>query len=233
MRKFNIKFDIKKVIASVLLGTIVLGSTITYGMNRIAKPSMEDISEKLIRFHVIANSDSEGDQAVKLKVRDEVLRYISPRLKEAKSINESREIIKNEDENLIKIAKKTLIENGYDYKLESTLSKEYFPVKTYGNITLPQGKYEAYRIIIGEGQGHNWWCVMFPPLCFVDVSKGQISYNETEKEMKEVLTEKEYNMVDNTKKNVDKNSKIVDNSEDNNIVLKSKAAETIKKILNK
>ncbi|MGG7165201.1 stage II sporulation protein R [Clostridium ihumii] len=223
----------KKVIASVLLGTIVLGSTITYGMNRIAKPSMEDISEKLIRFHVIANSDSEGDQAVKLKVRDEVLRYISPRLKEAKSINESREIIKNEDENLIKIAKKTLIENGYDYKLESTLSKEYFPVKTYGNITLPQGKYEAYRIIIGEGQGHNWWCVMFPPLCFVDVSKGQISYNETEKEMKEVLTEKEYNMVDNTKKNVDKNSKIVDNSEDNNIVLKSKAAETIKKILNK
>lgn len=233
MRKFNIKFDIKKVIASVLLGTIVLGSTITYGMNRIAKPSMEDISEKLIRFHVIANSDSEGDQAVKLKVRDEVLRYISPRLKEAKSIDESREIIKNEDENLIKIAKKTLIENGYDYKLESTLSKEYFPVKTYGNITLPQGKYEAYRIIIGEGQGHNWWCVMFPPLCFVDVSKGQISYNETEKEMKEVLTEKEYNMVDNTKKNVDKNSKIVDNSEDNNIVIKSKAAETIKKILNK
>ena len=233
MRKFNIKFDIKKVIASILLGTIVLGSTITYGMNRIAKPSMEDISEKLIRFHVIANSDSEGDQAVKLKVRDEVLRYISPRLKEAKSIDESREIIKNEDENLIKIAKKTLIENGYDYKLESTLSKEYFPVKTYGNITLPQGKYEAYRIIIGEGQGHNWWCVMFPPLCFVDVSKGQISYNETEKEMKEVLTEKEYNMVDNTKKNVDKNSKIVDNSEDNNIVIKSKAAETIKKILNK
>ena len=233
MRKFNIKFDIKKVIASILLGTIVLGSTITYGMNRIAKPSMEDISEKLIRFHVIANSDSEGDQAVKLKVRDEVLRYISPRLKGAKSIDESREIIKNEDENLIKIAKKTLIENGYDYKLESTLSKEYFPVKTYGNITLPQGKYEAYRIIIGEGQGHNWWCVMFPPLCFVDVSKGQISYNETEKEMKEVLTEKEYNMVDNTKKNVDKNSKIVDNSEDNNIVIKSKAAETIKKILNK
>lgn len=233
MRKFNIKFDIKKVIASVLLGTIVLGSTITYGMNRIAKPSMEDISEKLIRFHVIANSDSEGDQAVKLKVRDEVLRYISPRLKGAKSIDESREIIKNEDENLIKIAKKTLIENGYDYKLESTLSKEYFPVKTYGNITLPQGKYEAYRIIIGEGQGHNWWCVMFPPLCFVDVSKGQISYNETEKEMKEVLTEKEYNMVDNTKKSVDKNSKIVDNSEDNNIVIKSKAAETIKKILNK
>ena len=233
MRKFNIKFDIKKVIASVLLGTIVLGSTITYGMNRIAKPSMEDISEKLIRFHVIANSDSEDDQAVKLKVRDEVLKYISPRLKEAKSIDESREIIKNEDENLIKIAKKTLIENGYDYKLESTLSKEYFPVKTYGNITLPQGKYEAYRIIIGEGQGHNWWCVMFPPLCFVDVSKGQISYNETEKEMKEVLTEKEYNMVDNTKKNVDKNSKIVDNSEDNNIVIKSKAAETIKKILNK
>lgn len=233
MRKFNIKFDIKKVIASILLGTIVLGSTITYGMNRIAKPSMEDISEKLIRFHVIANSDSEGDQAVKLKVRDEVLRYISPRLKGAKSIDESREIIKNEDENLIKIAKKTLIENGYDYKLESTLSKEYFPVKTYGNITLPQGKYEAYRIIIGEGQGHNWWCVMFPPLCFVDVSKGQISYNETEKEMKEVLTEKEYNMVDNTKKSVDKNSKIVDNSEDNNIVIKSKAAETIKKILNK
>jgi len=162
--------------------------------------TVEEIAEKLIRFHVIANSDGEEDQALKLKVRDEVLKYIQPKLKDSESIEISREILKKENENIINLAKEVIEENGYDYSVESTLSREYFPVKTYGNITLPQGEYEAYRIIIGSGEGKNWWCVMFPPICFVDITKGEVAYEETENEMKQVLNEKEFEMVNNNSK---------------------------------
>lgn len=239
-----------------------------------ANPSVEEISEKLIRFHVIANSDREEDQALKLKVRDEVLTYIQPMLKDSESIEMSREILARENDRIIQIAKEVIAANGYDYSVESTLSREYFPIKTYGNITLPQGEYEAYRIIIGTGEGQNWWCVMFPPICFVDVTKGAVAYEETEEEMKEVLDEEEYKMVNNgadekAKKNTNsifkfekdssksltnkttnnsnnnivkkgntntgkqdaKNTEkpaLVDNTEDNNIVIKFKLGELMK-----
>ncbi len=195
--------------------TIGTASAQTLKVKEETNLTVEEISEKLIRFHVIANSDEEKDQALKLKVRDEVLKYIQPLLKESKDIDNSREILKKENGNILKIAKAVIEENGYSYEVDSTLSREYFPVKTYGNITLPQGEYEAYRILIGSGEGKNWWCVMFPPICFVDVTKGAVAYEETEKEMKEVLNDEEYNMVNNkaseeSEKN--KDNKTVDNS---------------------
>lgn len=246
--------------------------TLQINEEEVVDSTIEDISEKLIRFHVIANSDEEKDQALKLKVRDEVLKYIQPMLKDSKDIDNSREILKRENENILNIARTVIEANGYSYKVDSTLSREYFPVKTYGNITLPQGEYEAYRILIGSGEGKNWWCVMFPPICFVDVTKGAVAYEETEKEMKEVLSDDEYKMVDNkvseqkknatvskesnkstakkssnstAKKNTaekEKNNlnktlslekeKIVDNTEDNNIVIKFKIGEILKDIIN-
>ncbi len=203
--------------------------------------TVEEIAEKLIRFHVIANSDGEADQSLKLKVRDEVLKYIQPILKESESVEQSRKILNEKNHEILKIAEKVIKDNGYDYKVESTLSNEYFPVKTYGNITLPQGQYEAYRIIIGNGEGQNWWCVMFPPICFVDITKGEVAYEETEKEMKSVLNEEEFNMVDNTNKEKENNKKankkdnkdvkIVDNTEDDNVVVKFKVAEIFKDLL--
>lgn len=203
--------------------------------------TVEEIAEKLIRFHVIANSDGEADQSLKLKVRDEVLKYIQPILKESESVEQSRKILNEKNHEILKIAEKVIKDNGYDYKVESTLSNEYFPVKTYGNITLPQGQYEAYRIIIGNGEGQNWWCVMFPPICFVDITKGEVAYEETEKEMKSVLNEEEFNMVDNTNKEKENNKKankkdnkdvkIVDNTEDDNVVVKFKVAEIFKGLL--
>lgn len=157
----------------------------------------EDIASKIIRFHVIANSDSKNDQALKLKVRDKVLEYMQPKLKKSKSIDESRKIIQQNNEEIIAIANRVIKENGYNYSVRSTLSNENFPIKTYGNITLPQGRYEAYRIIIGNGEGQNWWCVMFPPVCFVDITKGEVSYKQTEAEMKRVLSPEEYKIVNN------------------------------------
>lgn len=166
----------------------------TYGNELV-----EEINTKLIRFHVIANSDSDEDQKLKLKVRDEIIKYIAPKLKNSKDIEESRTILKDNNDKIIEIAKNCIKQNGYDYNVTTSLSRENFPDKTYGNITLPQGNYEAYRVLIGKANGQNWWCVMFPPLCFVDITKGQVAYNETEKQMKEVLTEDEYEKIDNTK----------------------------------
>jgi len=184
--------------AIIIIFCLALNSSSASG-----KASQSDVAGKLIRFHVIANSDDKIDQNLKLKVRDSVLKYVTPKLMNCKSIEQSRMIINNEDKNIKKIAENVIKENGFKYSVATDLSQEYFPVKTYGNITLPQGKYEAYRIIIGTGTGQNWWCVMFPPLCFVDITKGNVSYEKTEKEMKTVLSDDEYKMVDNTVNNKD------------------------------
>lgn len=160
---------------------------------------LESISSKIIRFHVIANSDSDKDQNLKLKVKDAVIKYLFPKLNNSKNIAQSREILKENDANIKNIALKVIHDNGYSYSVSSTLSHENFPVKSYGNITLPEGNYEAYRIIIGSGQGRNWWCVMFPPLCFIDVTKGNVSENETKSSMEKVLSKDEYNYIDNSK----------------------------------
>jgi stage II sporulation protein R len=202
--------------------------------------SIEDISGKLIRFHVIANSDNEEDQNLKLKVRDKVLEYVQPLLRDSKNIEESREILNKENKKILDIAREVIKENGYNYSVESTLDKENFPVKTYGNITLPQGEYEAYRIIIGTGEGQNWWCVMFPPICFVDITKGEVAYEETEEEMKKVLDDDEFNMVDNTNsENISSekieeikevNDVLADNTEDDNVVIKFKIEDILKNL---
>lgn len=203
----------KKFVLLLLIITMTL-----FGFQNVkANESLqEDVSNKLIRFHVIANSDNEKDQKLKLKVKDNVIRYIQPKLKQCKSIEESRKVLLQNNKNIIQLAKDTIKSEGYEYKVKSTLSRENFPIKTYGNITLPAGNYQAYRIVIGEGKGRNWWCVMFPPLCFIDVTKGEVSYKDTEKQMKRVLSNKEYKFVDNTHKD--------------KVVLKFKVAEIIKSL---
>ena len=138
----------------------------------------EDIANEIIRFHVIANSNTDEDQALKLKVRDEVIEFVSNSLKGSKNLDESRQFIIDNKSNIEDIAKSVIIENGYSYNVTSTLSRENFPDKIYGDVVFPQGEYEAYRILIGEAKGENWWCVMFPPLCFVDGTKEAIDSTE-------------------------------------------------------
>ena len=181
----------------------------------------ESIKDEIIRFHVIANSDNKKDQDLKLKVRNEVIKFIEPLLNKSKSIEESRKIIKSNNEKIIKIAKKVVKENGYNYEVKGNLSKENFPEKEYGNIVFPQGEYEAYRILIGKASGQNWWCVMFPPLCFVDVTKGEVAYNETEKRMNEVLDSEE---LDNNKEK----KKVSNNKDKEDYNIKFKFLEVLK-----
>lgn len=212
-----------KFIVIMLFLIFVLGSVLGISYMK-AGASQKTISDKIIRFHVIANSDTTEDQALKLKVRDEILNYISPKLKDSKDIQESRKILEENNEVLKEIARKVIKENGYKYEVVTMLSHENFPVKSYANITLPQGSYEAYRIIIGSGEGHNWWCVMFPPLCFTDITKGEIAYKETEKEMKQVLTPEEYKLVNNSETNT---------IDDEKMVVKFKVAEVTKELYKK
>lgn len=180
---------------SVLLITMIIMSTIyIFGeVNKVERVS-SNYKDKLIRFHVLANSDSDEDQALKLKVRDEVIKYLQPMLKKSNSIEESEKIILSHKKNLEKISKNIIEENGYTYEVKVNLEYTNFPAKQYSNIVLPAGEYKALRIIIGEGQGRNWWCVMFPPLCFVDENNGVID-KETDEKLKKVLTDEEYKLI--------------------------------------
>ena len=133
-----------------------------------------------------------------------MISYLQPKLENSNSIEESEKIIKNEYKTLENISKKVISKNGYNYTVKVGLEYSNFPAKQYSSVVLPAGKYKALRIIIGEGKGKNWWCVMFPPLCFIDDQNGIID-EKTDKKLKEVLTEEEYDLIMAKNKNEVKN----------------------------
>ena len=102
--------------------------------------------------------------------------------------------------NIAKIALKTIKDNGYNYNISVEIGNFSFPTKTYGDITLPSGNYDALRVKIGEAKGQNWWCVMFPPLCFIDISSGIVP-EESKNSLKDSMTEEEYSLISNQKDN--------------------------------
>ena len=124
----------------------------------------------LIRFHVLANSDSEEDQALKWAVRDALLTELAPRLAQARSVEDSRRIVQDMRPVMEDIAAEVIRNWGKDYAVHTEYGKFAFPTKSYGSLVLPAGDYEALRVVIGRGAGSNWWCVLFPPLCFVDIT---------------------------------------------------------------
>ena len=121
----------------------------------------------IIRMHVIANSNSPEDQRLKLKVRDEVLEYVSRHTKNNKNIDETRMFLIRHRQELAEAAQKVIVQNGYDYNTDVQLGVRWIKEKNYGDMIFPAGNYEALNITIGKGQGENWWCVLFPPLCLV------------------------------------------------------------------
>lgn len=190
---------------SILLISILFFSGMyIYGEVKDIDKVSKGYKDKLIRFHVLANSDSDEDQELKLKVRDEIIKYLQPMLKQSKSLEQSEQIILSESENIKNIGENIIKENGYTYEVEVKLEYNNFPAKQYSNIVLPAGEYKALRILIGEAKGKNWWCVMFPPLCFVDENNGVID-KETDEKLRSVLTEEEYNLIaeDNIEKTKD------------------------------
>jgi stage II sporulation protein R len=132
-------------------------------------PTPTPAPDQLIRFHVIANSDTEQDQALKRAVRDAILKEVSPRLAVSQSLDESRQIIKKVRSDMENTGRSVVKAWGKDYTVHTEYGHFSFPTKSYGSLVLPAGTYEALRVVIGAGQGSNWWCVLFPPLCFIDI----------------------------------------------------------------
>ena len=152
----------------------------------------DSISKQVFRLHVIANSDSDEDQNLKYIVRDKVLEYVNSLNFSSK--DELVNYLQINSSTIEDIARETIIENGFDYSVNVEIGHFDFPTKEYGDIALPAGDYDALRIKIGNAEGRNWWCVMFPPLCFVDVSSGIV--DEGSKQILENnLSEEEYALV--------------------------------------
>lgn len=151
-----------------------------------------DISDEVFRLHILANSDSEQDQSLKLKVRDRVLQYTKSLFENAKSKEEAESVISDNLQSISNVAYSEVLDNGYDYQVKAEITNMYFTTRYYENYTLPSGMYDALRITIGSGNGHNWWCVMYPSICISSVE-------EQDKKAKEVFDATQYDIVKNEK----------------------------------
>ena len=152
------------------------------------KITKDGFKEKVIRFHIRANSDKEEDQELKLLIRDKILEVMGEKFKDTNSLGESRIVIKENIDEMKSIAENIISTQGKDYEVNISLKEDNFPLRKYGNMIFPQGQYEALIIEIGQGEGQNWWCVMFPPICFVDITHS-VAYAAENNELGEYIQE--------------------------------------------
>lgn len=182
----------------IIRAIMIVGIIVVCGYMLCEKQEMDKvqagIAKKIIRFHVRANSDSKEDQELKLMVRDAVCEYLSPKLKESENIEMTRSIVNESIEEIKGIALEVIHSQGKDYTVEAYFEKAYFPLKVYGDMAFPPGEYEAFRIDIGGGKGQNWWCVMYPPLCFVDATYAVVP-KESQEQLQQILTPTEYDAL--------------------------------------
>ena len=175
----------KKILAVCLAAAacVLLSTTIQ------TKSMQRNMAQKVLRFHVLANSDSREDQALKLKVRDQVGTLMAEKLKDADSLEESERIVKANLNLIENCAADVISAEGYAYPVSAALENCTFPEKTYGTYTFPGGVYEALRVVIGSGEGHNWWCVMYPPIC-VSAATGHKELSDVlDQEQQEIVTQ--------------------------------------------
>lgn len=189
LRKINIK---RVVVLLLLLTLFIFISALSY-----VRVVSKDIADSVFRLHVIANSDSSEDQDLKLKVRDSLLIYMNTLAQNCSSKEEVIKLATEHQEEFKEIAEQTITDNGFSYPVNIEIGSADFPTKTYGDISLPIGTYDALKVQIGDAEGKNWWCVMFPPLCFVDVSSGVVP-DSSKEEMKENLNDEEYDLISKT-----------------------------------
>ena len=197
----NAKFK-RFCILTLLLILYLLISAISY-----THAVCTDIADNIFRLHVVANSDTDEDQNLKYLVRDNIISYINNMKSTSKE--ETIKVAKEHLSDLEKIALNTIHANGYNYSVKVEIGNFAFPSKTYGDIILPPGYYDALKIEIGEAKGQNWWCVMFPPLCFVDVSSGIVP-DDSKRIMQENLSKEEYNLISQSSDDIKVKFKIVE-----------------------
>lgn len=175
----------------ILLSIYIFISAVSY-----VTAISSDLENSIFRLHVIANSDSNEDQNLKYIVRDNLIAYMNELSANSKTKEEAIQIAKEHTDEFYNIAKKTIIDNGYNYDVTVEIGNFDFPTKHYGDISIPAGYYDALRVKIGKAQGQNWWCVMFPPLCFVNVTSGIVP-EESKELLESELNEEEYDIISN------------------------------------
>ena len=154
----------------------------------------DNLYNSIFRLHIIANSDSEEDQNLKYIVRDNLINYMNDNCKNLSSRDEVIKYAQNHLEIIKQIAENTIKEKGFNYPVQVEIGKFEFPTKNYGDISFPTGFYDALRVKIGESSGRNWWCVMFPPLCFVDTTTGIVP-DSSKEELQKNLSNENYMIV--------------------------------------
>ncbi|EMS72009.1 stage II sporulation protein R [Ruminiclostridium cellobioparum subsp. termitidis CT1112] len=202
--------NIIKISIAVLLLVVLAAWIISY---TYAEDVNAGLSQNLVRLHVVANSDSAPDQALKLKVRDAIIEFMKDKLANSKDINETRAIINANLENIEQVSSKIIKENNSSYGVKASMGNYSFPTKTYGDIALPAGEYQALKVVIGDGAGANWWCVLFPPLCFIDATHGTIP-DSVKQDLKTSLSAEEFKLITTS-----------DSSEDIPVKIKFKVVE--------
>lgn len=188
---FNIS-NLKRFLVLIILFSIYVFICAFSYVNAVSA----NISSSVFRLHVIANSDSAEDQNLKYLVRDALIDYMNSVSKNSNSKDEALSIAYQHKSDFYKIAKKVINDNGYDYNVNISIGNFTFPTKNYGDISLPAGYYDALKVEIGNASGQNWWCVMFPPLCFVDISTGIVP-EDSKETIKDSLHTEEYNLINN------------------------------------
>ncbi len=181
-------------ISGIILLAAAVGITVHTYKKTDSYKIQKEIADNIIRFHVRANSDSDEDQQLKLEVKDEIVTYLQSELGKAKNLDEARNILYYDKEEIKKIADQVIADQGYEYNVNVYFEKAYFPLKTYGDMSFPPGEYEAFRVDIGEAEGHNWWCVLYPPLCFVD-SAYSVVPDDTKEKFDNILSEEAYDTL--------------------------------------
>ncbi|MCX4363313.1 MAG: stage II sporulation protein R [Clostridia bacterium] len=160
-----------KVVAVIIICAVLIIAGI-YAV----KSHTQSNEESYLRIHIRANSNDSIDQSVKYKVKESIVDFMSPALQDVKSKDEAMQILQCNLAAMKSVADSTLAQYGYNYKSKVSLRKEEFPARTYGELTLDRGVYDALIIELGSGEGDNWWCVVFPPLCFVGADDENVEY---------------------------------------------------------
>lgn len=178
---------------------------LTIAMAGYAYTSGKDLEKNLLRLHILANSDSKEDQALKLQVRDRVIEFIKVKYGSVKNKDEMMSLISKDIDGINKYVEEYIKSQQKSFEVKTELSKVNFPTKDYGLFKIPPGIYDSLRIIIGSGEGKNWWCILFPPLCFADSATSNPesikNKEDAEKMLKDKLTKEEYTIISQSKTN--------------------------------
>lgn len=190
------------VLASLIFTTAVLERQKVLAAKRLTSAQIE-LADTVFRFHVLANSDSEEDQNLKLDVRDKVLSYMKEQFpeKEQLSADSVKTWVMSHRKEIEQVAETVIFETGYEYPVRAKVMSCYFPDRRYGDVLFPKGYYEALRLEIGAAAGHNWWCALYPALCFTDTACAVVS-EEGEKELEKVLDKETYEAVTVNTRNI-------------------------------